>query len=335
MQRQILFILVIISILSFSTQAQDPIFSQYYAAPLQLNPAFTGNTYTPHLAFNYRNQWGSWPSAYTTFSASYSQFFDGANSGFGLMVLSDDAGQGLIKTTKIGGFYSYRLEINKNLFVKLGLEAAAVQYRLDWQQLRFPDQIDPESGFFTAGGTPIPTEEIQPLDTRKSYVDFSAGMLIYSSSFYAGFSAKHLNTPNESLLEINTNIDGGLPLRLGIHAGYEYEFRKGNKKRPSSFISPNIMFVKQGDFGQINTGFYGNLGIIFGGLWYRHAFTIPDAAIVLFGIKKGPYKIGYSYDITISNLTLGESGGSHEISIIMNFDKPRKRDYNDCFGLFR
>ena len=335
MQRQILYILMMVALMSINTQAQDPIYSQYYAAPLQLNPAFTGNTYTPHLAFNYRNQWSSFPTAYETFSASYSQFFERTNSGFGLMILADDQGQGIFKTNKIGAFYSYRLEINRDLYIKLGLEASAVQYRLDWEKLLFPDQIDPESGFTTAGGTPIPSEEQQPLSLNRSYLDFSAGMLIYSKSFYAGISAKHLNTPNESLLEINTNIDGGLPVRLSLHAGYEYELRKGNKRRPSSFISPNIMFVKQGDFGQINTGFYGNLGIVFGGLWYRHTFSNPDAAIVLFGVKKGAYKIGYSYDITVSTLTLGESGGSHEISIIMNFDKPRKVDYNDCFGLFR
>ena len=251
------------------------------------------------------------------------------------MILGDDAGQGIYKTNKVGAFYSYRLEINRNLFVKMGMEASFVQYRLAWDKLQFPDQIHPLTGFTSPGGTPIPTEETQPLNLNKSYLDFSAGMLIYSSSFYAGLSAKHLNTPNESLLEINTNIDGGLPLRLSLHAGYEYEFRKGNKKRPSSFISPNIMFVKQGDFGQINAGFYGNLGIVFGGLWYRQGFSNPDAAIVLFGVKKGAYKIGYSYDITVSSLTLGESGGSHEISIIMNFDKPRKVDYNDCFSLFR
>ena len=93
---------------SFSSQAQDPIFSQYYAAPLQLNPAFAGNTYSPHIAINYRNQWPSLNQAYVTYAVSYSQFFKDFNSGIGLMILTDDAGQGLYKTTKVSGVYSYK-----------------------------------------------------------------------------------------------------------------------------------------------------------------------------------------------------------------------------------
>ena len=38
-------------------QAQDPQFSQYYAAPLYLNPAFTGSEMLPRIGANYRNQW--------------------------------------------------------------------------------------------------------------------------------------------------------------------------------------------------------------------------------------------------------------------------------------
>ncbi|HHH49886.1 MAG TPA: type IX secretion system membrane protein PorP/SprF [Saprospiraceae bacterium] len=333
MQRQTIFILFVAFIWSFSAKGQDPIYSQYYAAPLQLNPAFTGNTYTPHIAINYRNQWPSLSQAYVTYSVSYSQFFKKFNSGIGLMILADDAGQGLYKTNKVGGFYSYRLEMNNNLFLKLGVEASFVRISLGWDKLLFRDQIDPD--MVSGGGTPFPTQEVRPESIENTYFDASAGLLLYSPHFYAGITTKHLNTPNESFLKINENLDSGLPLRLGIHAGYEFKIREGNKRKPASFISPNVMFVKQGDFGQLNIGAYGNLGIIFGGVWYRQGFANPDAAIVLLGVQKGGYKIGYSYDITVSRLTLGRSGGSHEISLIMNFDKPHKVDYNDCFGLFR
>ncbi|MEM6965445.1 MAG: PorP/SprF family type IX secretion system membrane protein [Bacteroidota bacterium] len=335
MQRQKFFILLVVMMLGFVAQAQDPIYSQYYAAPLQLNPAFAGNTYTPHIALNYRNQWPALSQAYVSYSVSYSQFFKDFNSGIGLMILADDAGQGLYKTNKVSGFYAYRLEMGNDLYLKLGLEGSLVRINLGWDKFLFPDQLDPEFGTVSGGGTPLPTEEVRPEDIARNYFDASAGMLLYSSNFYAGVTTKHLNTPNESFLQINENLDSGLPLRLGLHAGYEFKIREGNKNRPASFISPNAMFVKQGDFGQLNVGAYGNLGIIFGGLWYRQGFANPDAAIVLLGVQKGGYKFGYSYDITVSRLTLGQSGGSHEFSLIMNFDKPEEVDYNDCFGLFR
>jgi len=303
MQRQKLFISLLVLLLGFSAQAQDPIYSQYYSAPLQLNPAFAGNTYAPHISINYRNQWPSLSQAYVSYSVAYSQFFKEYNSGFGLMLLADDAGNGLYKTTKASGVYSYRVAVNDDLILKLGLEGSLVRLKVDWLQLTFPDQLNADGGN-SGGGIPFPTAEVQPENTSINYFDASAGLLMYGTNFYAGITAKHLNTPNES-----------------FHAGYEYKFRSGNKKRPDSFISPNVMFVKQGDFGQINAGAYGNLGRIF--------------AIVLFGVQAGGYKIGYSYDITVSKLTLGQSGGSHEISLIMNFEKPEQVDYNDCFGLFR
>ena len=37
--------------------AQDPSFTQFYANPLYLNPAFAGTARCPRLNLNYRNQW--------------------------------------------------------------------------------------------------------------------------------------------------------------------------------------------------------------------------------------------------------------------------------------
>jgi len=44
-------------LLAINMDAQDPIYSQYYTAPLQLNPAFAGNTDYPLFHANYRLQW--------------------------------------------------------------------------------------------------------------------------------------------------------------------------------------------------------------------------------------------------------------------------------------
>ncbi|MEY3927192.1 MAG: hypothetical protein RJA97_199, partial [Bacteroidota bacterium] len=69
---------------AWSAQAQDPHFTQYYANPLYLNPAFAGVKQCPRVTTNYRNQYPSL-GVYQTFSASYDQYVDGLNGGIGLL----------------------------------------------------------------------------------------------------------------------------------------------------------------------------------------------------------------------------------------------------------
>ena len=48
---------VIATCIVLTAQAQDPHFSQYYANPLYLNPAFAGVKKCPTVHMNYRNQY--------------------------------------------------------------------------------------------------------------------------------------------------------------------------------------------------------------------------------------------------------------------------------------
>ena len=50
-------LLIAIFLFASAAQAQDPEFSQYYAAPLYLNPAFAGTSVDHRFIANYRNQW--------------------------------------------------------------------------------------------------------------------------------------------------------------------------------------------------------------------------------------------------------------------------------------
>lgn len=331
MKRQFLLILGMFVMLA-GLKAQDPIFSQYFTAPLQINPAFAGTAYAPRFTFNYRNQWPSL-GAYETYSAAYDQFIPHLNSGVGLILLTDDAGEGLIKTNKVGAVYAYRLQLNRNWFIKLGAEVSGVQTKYNWNQFIFFDQIDEKLGPFSQGGVPFPTQERPPDDPNNFYFDASAGMMIYNRTFYGGFSVKHLNTPEEAILDVNNNLNGGLPMRLSFHAGAQIQIIKGNKRKPSAFISPNLLFVRQGDFGQLNVGAYAQYGAFFLGSWYRQSQTTGDAVIALAGVEQGIFKIGYSYDLTISGLS-GFSGGSHEISFSIKLREPDV-DMNDCLQLFR
>lgn len=318
-----------------SATAQDPVYSQFYSAPLQLNPGLAGLHNAPAFTVNYRNQWPALNNAYQTYAVGYDQFFTDFNSGLGLYVQTDDAGDGILKTHKISGIYAYRVQVDRNWQLRLGIEAGVVQSRLNWNKLVFEDQIDAIDGPISPGGTPFPTDEVQPESFNQTYLDIGTGFVLYNERFYLGTTLRHLNTPGLSFLGINQNLHGGIPLRWGVHTGAEFPLRIGNNRNWMPFISPGMMFVSQGASRQINVGTFLGLGEFYGGAWYRHANMNPDAIIAAIGFRSGNVRITYSHDITISTLS-HRSGGSHEVGIAFNFDDGRRESiYNDCFSLFR
>ena len=63
--------------------------------------------------------------------------------------------------------------------------------------------------------------------------------------------------------------------------------------------------------------------------------------IGLIGYRYGILKIGYSYDVTISELAASAPGGTHEVSVVINVGdskrlnrKKRESRYSNCFKMF-
>ena len=317
---------------------QDPVFSQWYASPLQTNPAFAGTNGAPFIALNYRMQYPSFNNgaAYSTFAASFDRALDRTNSSIGISVMTDDAGQGILKKTYASAIYAYKVNISDNMSAKIGVEGGMISSNLDWNKLIFLDQIDPINGWVNPDGTTRPTSEVRPEQTNRTLFDLSTGLLLTAKQFHVGLSAKHMATPDESFLKnTNSNLRIGLPVRWSLHGGYEIILRKGNRSHPTSFITPSLLIVKQGDFGQVVGGAYAGLGPIFTGIWYRHAVSNPESAIFTIGFKQDYFKIGYSYDFPVGGLST-KTGGTHEISVNINLDPyQKKKDYTDCYKMFR
>ena len=70
---KIFFAVAVAIFMSDTAQAQDPAFSQFYANPLYLNPAFAGSNECPRANLNYRDQWPGIGRTYITTSASFDQ----------------------------------------------------------------------------------------------------------------------------------------------------------------------------------------------------------------------------------------------------------------------
>lgn len=317
---------------------QDPIFSQFFTSPMQLNPAFAGHSMGTSIALNYRNQWPAFDQAYVTYSMAVDHYLDGLNSGIGLYVNADDAGRGILKTFKFAGTYAYQVRLGEDFYTRLGVEAGAINSVLDWNKLIFLDQIDPEFGLISPGGTIIPTAELVPESLSRVVFDASVGLLAYTSQFYAGISLKHINAPDLGFYRQARNaVQRGLPLRLMVQAGTDIVLQKGPGRfaKPEVYFSPSAMYARQGAFQQMMLGSMFTFKQLFAGLWFRHAFANGDALALNLGGRYENFRIGYSYDFTVSRL-YNASGGSHEVSFVVLFGADKKRiDTSDCFQLYR
>jgi type IX secretion system PorP/SprF family membrane protein len=298
-----LLIIAIIGLSSFSANAQDPTFTQFYANPLYLNPAFAGSHGCPRFALNYRNEWPSLSGNYVTYSASYDQYFKNISGGFGVLATHDQQGQGTINTSMLGLVYSYHLTLGRKWKMMFGARAAWYQKFLDWDKLTFGDMIDPRRGFIYATGD-------VPRGGSRGFFDASAGTVIFNKHFFAGFAAHHLNTPNESMII----GDSPLPMRFTGHMGAEIQLGRQSKYSNGTSIMPNVIYQYQNGFQELSVGTYVKYGAFNVGFWYRN----KDAFIMTIGVNTGKFKLGYSYDVTVSKLNNGVSGGSHEISLGLN-----------------
>lgn len=307
MRHFLLHTLLALSLFAHPIKAQDPHFSQYYANPLYLNPAFAGVERCPRVISNYRNQWPSISGQFATSSLSYDQHINFLQGGIGLQVYNDRAGEATLSTTSINLMYAYVLNINRVFSLRAGFQAGFTQKVLDVNKLIFADQLDALKGLIKG------TSAESGINQSVSFTDFSAGLLGYSKNFYVGLATHHLTQPNESL------IDGGnsnLPMKITVHGGGIIPLKKFSERTTS--LSPNILFHKQADFTQVNLGLYALSRPLTYGIWYRTSVTPDklekrDAIIALVGIKMPKYSIGFSYDFTVSDLGMG-SGGSLEFS---------------------
>ncbi|MFY7991026.1 MAG: type IX secretion system membrane protein PorP/SprF [Fluviicola sp.] len=302
--KNVKFLVILSCLLSTSNlMAQDPTFTQFYANPLYLNPAFAGSHGCPRFSLNYRNEWPSLSGNYVTYSASYDQYFKNISGGFGVLATHDQQGKGTINTSMLGLIYSYHLKVNRKFAMLFGARAAWYQKFLDWDKLTFGDMIDPRRGFIYSTGD-------QRRGGSRGFFDASAGFVGYSKHFFFGFAAHHLNRPNESVIIGNSPM----PMRFTGHIGAEIPLGSQSKYSNSTSIMPNIIYQYQQGFQEINIGTYVKYGSFNAGAWFRNR----DAFILTIGINTGTFKVGYSYDVTVSRLNNGVSGGSHEVSLGIN-----------------
>lgn len=311
--------------------AQDPQFSQYYQAPLYLNPGFTGITPQQRIVLNHRIQWPNLPQAFSTYAASYDIFIDELRSGFGFLFTTDKMGSAGWRTTTASLLYSYKIKLTEKIVFSPGLSFGYGSNGLDRSKLVMGDGLEYD-------GISL-DPDLNKLG-RQNYFDFGSGFLVYSRSLWLGASFTHMNQPNLSVL----NDVSRLQMKTAIHGGVRLSLAGGSmtSRSRATYLTPSFIYRMQGkSFSQLDLGVNYHIDPVSVGVWYRgkpFQQTVvnsiqQDALILYLGLYFKQLTIGYSYDFTVSNLQTA-SGGAHEISIVYEFNtKSTSKDVKKKYRL--
>lgn len=313
----------ILHLFVLTTIAQTLHFSQYFNAPLLVNPANTGfePDYDYRFGVNYRDQWPSLGgNPYKTMSAwgdaqLFGNRFENGWVGIGGALFKDVAGSGSLTSTKANFGIAYHQVLGYNSLLSGGLGLGMVNKRVDLTKLTFDNQWTGQYFDGTLNSNePFVYSSIYYFDVQLgvNYAYFASDNVY----FEAGLSGMHLNHPKESFYATNTAVDELVPR-------YTAFLNSRIKIQNLWIFNPNIYVSKMGNAYETVIGVNANRNLsgeggasqLILGLYYRNT----DAVIPMIGFQLNNVKITMNYDATVSSLgTYNGTRGAYELSIVMN-----------------
>jgi len=318
---RLFFLLSILFSIAVNVCAQDPHFSQFFASPLTLNPAFTGKTTgTTRVAGNYRNQWPTINRAFQTSTLSVdlpiakNSIAYNDTWGVGVMGYTDKSAAGAVNFNYGSISTAFHKGLDEDGYKQLGIgfQATYANMLINTSQIKFEDQLT------TNGFTGITSEIFANNTLKTSYFDVNVGLLYTASTtdknnFYAGVSVYHINQPRQQ-------FTGGLYTlkpRSTFHAGGYFPVGQVMTMHVSGLYSAQAKATETVIGGALQLSPWDNNAdkptSIYVGSWIR----LKDAIVPYIGLEVGDIRIGSSYDINTSSLkSASESRGGVEISLI-------------------
>lgn len=295
--------------LSWSLHAQTPQFTQFYHAPMAVNPAFAGTTTQYRMGLLHRQQWLGASARMATTYAAFDANLPTISSGAGAYLTHDAAPTGQFQQIALLAVYSFQLRLNNKYMLRMGLNAGLSNRSTAINSLRFTSQVRPdEPDVFEGNGS-----------NSRFFADFGSGILFYSAQFWAGASVLHLNKPDISFL---TGESAALPRLYAAHMGGKFSFPTDGSG--NIYLLPALLFKQQGAARQLDIGTRVaferspiQVGAQYRGLPFLQSFGLPrqDAVAAIIGIYRDNWQMAYSYDLPVSNMNRVTSG-SHEIGIV-------------------
>jgi len=309
-QRNFIWIAGLLMVLYPDAAAQDPAFSQFYANPLYMNPSMAGVEGPARVTLGYRNQWPGATNPYVTYHASYDQYIEALQGGVGVHIINDRQGGGVFNTLSLDAIYAYHLQVSSDLMITGGFQASVGQRNMDPSDLVLPSDL-------VGGGTTtlIPYSKVFP--------DFAVGFGGFYKNFYGGVAVHHLLQPYTSPSEDpNTRLSRRYTAHFGAMIPL-YEKRFGKEVLQ---LSPNLIFIQQDIYQQLNYGLEVLYRGIILGVWFRQDLLFSYGTVIFsVGYGTDQFRIRYSYDAKLSPPDLHiPTMGAHELSMVVIFENLNK-----------
>jgi type IX secretion system PorP/SprF family membrane protein len=298
------YIFIFVLILFFGSQVlkgqTDVLYSNSGMNAEVFNPALIENNNMLNMQMLARRQWVGFPDAPKVEQFSLSTFFDNRSMGLKLTVNNQTVGKEI--TRKLNLAYAYRIYLDSEISLDMGLSAGMYQRLIEFSKLVFFD-----------GNEPL----IRP---DESYLrpDFDFGLHFIAYDFAFGYAANHITTLGRdasiSRIPIHQHIYTYYLFRLS----YEAQLRGG------------LSFHQQGPIQYLHADLQLFVNKLQAGIGWRN----KDAFIIKAGLRTSEIiEIVYSYDVGVNRFANFNSG-THEFGVKLRLARksnaylsPRFMDY--------
>lgn len=155
---------------------QDAQYTQYMFNTISVNPAYAGSRGQFSAAGLFRSQWVGLDGAPETFTLNLHSPIRNSNLGYGVSLVKDDIGDGVVSETYLDAVISYTIDVSLDGKLSFGLKAGGNILNLDFNGLR---NFDAE---------PVSVDNIE----NRFSPNFGLGIYYHTNTFYAGLSAPNL-----------------------------------------------------------------------------------------------------------------------------------------------
>ena len=279
---------------------QDPQFSQNMFAKLPVNPGVAGANDAICGTLLYRNQWTGFGGEPKTMLFTADMPLDILRGGVGLSVYAADQ-LGAEKNFSARAAYAYQANLGSGR-IGLGLNLGYHQKSLNGSKFIYNDDNDNSIPLGSVSGGAF---------------DLGLGAYYQTEKLYAGISTQHLTKGNIKYDNISTTLER----HYYLMGGYSLDLTSSLILKPSILVKTDGVSVQ----ADINANV-----LINNRFWAGASYRLQDAIVLMAGLEIIPnLKLGYSYDITTSDIKT-YSSGTHEIMLGYCFKKAKnvKRQFH-------